>query len=220
MSLTLVKCGGAALAKEPFVLERYVEPGDRALVVHGAGSRITRAMLAAGIRPRFVGGRRVTPEDALPIVRAAYAAENRSLCRQIGARARGLLGDELGLEAVRIPELGHVGVLHQRAPHALRALLDDDLVPVVAPLARGPLNVNADDAAAALAVALGADRLVFVSDVRGVVLAGDVAACLSVGDIASLGGELSGGMLPKLQAAARAAQAGVRAEVGETLVVA
>src|SRR3954453_2090852 len=146
MGLTLVKCGGAALAKEPFVLERYVEPGSEACVVHGAGSRISAALTAAGIESPFVGGRRVTTSEALPLVREAMRAENEALCVQIGARARGLLGDELGLEAERLPELGEAGMLLPVIPDALRALLGTRTVPVIAPLARGPLNVNADDA--------------------------------------------------------------------------
>src|SRR4051812_7475525 len=154
MALTVVKCGGAALAKEPFVLERYVEPGSAACVVHGAGARISRALADAGLESPFVGGRRVTTAEALPLVREAMRAENESLCAQIGPRARGLLGDELGLEAQPLPELGCVGMLLPVVPEALRSLVGGELVPVVAPLARGPLNVNADDAAAVLAVAL------------------------------------------------------------------
>lgn len=220
MPLTLVKCGGAALAIGPFELERYVGSGSSACVVHGGGGRITESMREAGLEPEFVGGRRVTSDQALPIVRAALLEENDLLCRQIGPRAVGLAGDELGLVADRVPELGHVGIPRTYAPPALTRLLEEGRVPVVAPLAIGPLNVNADDAAAALAVALGADRIVFVSDVPGVLLAGDVATQLSASDIASLASELEGGIVPKLQAAVRAARAGVRAEVGETLVVA
>jgi acetylglutamate kinase len=177
-------------------------------------------MLAAGLEPEFVGGRRVTSTEALPIVRAALQAENADLCRQIGARARGVLGDELGLEAEHLPELGQVGIMRPFAPAALWRLLAEDGVPVIAPLARGPLNVNADDAAAALAVAVRANRIVFVSDVPGVVIEGDVARRLSADQIDLLHDELSGGIVPKLQAAVRAARAGVRAEVGRTLVTA
>ena len=219
MPLTIVKCGGAALAKGPFVLERYVEPGSGACVVHGAGARISAALLAAGIESTFVGGRRVTSEEALPIVREAYRQENRALCAQVGPRAYGLLGDDLGLEADPVPELGHVGMLLPVVPPALWGLLATDGIPVIAPLARGPLNVNADDAAAVLAVALGADRLVFVSDVPGVLVDGEVVAQLSEREIRRLNGQLSGGIVPKLQAALLAAQEGVRVAVGQTTVV-
>src|SRR2546423_15597042 len=95
--LTVVKCGGAALGSEPFVLERVVESDARAVVGHGAGARISAALEAAGIRSAFVGGRRVTSVAALPIVREAFREANDDLCRQIGARACGVMGDELGL---------------------------------------------------------------------------------------------------------------------------
>src|SRR3954447_22925750 len=104
--LTVVKCGGAALGTEPCVLERFVEPGTRAVVVHGAGARISAALELAGIRSTFVGGRRVTSHAALPIVREAFRAATAELCRQVGPRAHGVMGDELGLEARRLRELG------------------------------------------------------------------------------------------------------------------
>src|ERR1041384_8108518 len=108
--LTVVKCGGAALGSEPFVLERFAEPDARAVVVHGAGARISSALDAAGIRSTFVGGRRITSVAALPIVREAFREANEDLCRQIGPRARGVMGDELGLEARHLPELGEVEI--------------------------------------------------------------------------------------------------------------
>jgi acetylglutamate kinase len=220
MTLTIVKCGGAALAKEPFRLERHVGPGEPVCVVHGAGTRISAALQAAGLESPFVGGRRVTTAEALPVVREAMRQENGALCAQIGKRAYGLMGDDLGLEAQRLPELGHVGMLLPVVPAALRGLLTVDAVPVIAPLARGPLNVNADDAAAVLAVALGADRLVFVSDVPGVLVDGEVVPQLSEREISLLNGHLAGGILPKLQAAVAAAREGVRVDVGATVVVA
>ena len=218
--LTVVKCGGAALGSEPFMLERFVEPGAPAVVVHGAGARISAALDAAGIRSTFVGGRRVTSVAALPIVREAFREANDDLCRQIGPRARGVMGDELGLEARHLPELGEVGMLLPIVPPTVEELVADGSVPVIAPLARGPLNVNADDAAAVLAVALCADRLVFVSDVPGVLVDGQVLPQLAEDDIGALNGSLSGGIVPKLEAAVRAARAGVRVDVGATTVVA
>jgi acetylglutamate kinase len=220
MSLTVVKCGGAALAKEPFVLARHVAPGDGAVVVHGAGARISAALLTAGIVTEFRGGRRVTTPESLPYVRRAFGEENRALCRQVGPRALGVMGDELGLEAERLPGLGEAGMLLPRVPPRLWGLLSTDAVPVIAPLARGPLNVNADDAAAVLAVALRADRLVFVSDVAGVLVDGELVPRLSERDAAALDAALTGGIVPKLQAAFHAARAGVRVDVGRTAVVA
>jgi acetylglutamate kinase len=220
MSLTVVKCGGALLAKERFVLGAHVHEGEGAVVVHGAGVRITAALEQAGIATRFADGRRVTTPEALPVIRAAFLAENRALCAQIGPRAVGLMGDDLGLIGERIDELGEAGTLLPLVPSWLWQLLASDVVPVIAPLARGPLNVNADDAAAILAIALSADRLVFVSDVPGVLVDGEVVPRLSAQDVAGLNGALSGGILPKLEAAIAAAREGVRAEVGATLVVA
>jgi acetylglutamate kinase len=130
------------------------------------------------------------------------------------------MGDDLGLQAERVSELGRVGMLLPVVPSALWELLATDGIPVIAPLARGPLNVNADDAAAVLAVALGADRLVFVSDVPGVLVHGEVVTELSEDDISRLNGHLSGGIVPKLQAAVRAAREGVRVDVGQTSVIA
>lgn len=220
MALTVVKCGGALLAKERFVLARYVDESSGACVVHGAGVRISSALDQAGIGAEFVDGRRVTSDEAIPVVREAYRRENEELCRQIGDRAVGLMGDELGLEAEPIPGYGQVGMLLPVVPPLLRELLANGAVPVIAPLARGPLNVNADDAAAVLAVALPADRLVFASDVPGVIVEGQVVPSLSGSEIASLGRELTGGIVPKLQAALVAAREGIRVDVGLTSVVA
>lgn len=216
----MVKCGGALLAREPFVLERYVGPGEGACVVHGAGARINEALAAAGVESTFRNGRRVTTDAALPIVREAYRIENQRLCRQIGARAVGVLGDDLGLEGRPLPGYGHVGMLLPVVPAALWGLLGSGVVPVIAPLARGPLNVNADDAAAVLAVALFADRLVFASDVPGVIVEGEVASSLSAREIDSLRPHLTGGIVPKLQAALVAAREGIPVDVGLTSVVA
>ncbi len=94
------------------------------------------------------------------------------------------------------------------------------LIPVVAPLATGPLNVNADDAATALAVGLGAERIVFQSDVAGVLVENVVADALTAAEVEELLDELEGGIVPKLQAAVAAARLGVQAEIGATAVTA
>jgi acetylglutamate kinase len=222
MGVTVLKVGGVALGRGGFRLERHVAPGEAVVVVHGAGDRIGAALAAAGIPSCLHEGRRVTPPEALPHVRAAFAAANAVLCTAIGERAVGLLGDDIGLRADVVAGLGRVGVLRPYAPAVLADLVAAGRIPVVAPLARGPLNVNADDAAAALAQALGADRLVFVSDVEGVVVDGSVASELGVADVddARRRGDLSGGILPKLEAALSAATAGIETRIGETLVTA
>jgi acetylglutamate kinase len=95
-------------------------------------------------------------------------------------------------------------------------------IPVVAPLAVGPLNVNADEAAAALAVGIGADRILFATDVPGLLLDGAVAEAVEVDEADRMldAGELEGGIVPKLNAAVRAARLGVHAEIGATAVIA
>jgi acetylglutamate kinase len=219
MELSVIKVGGAALADGEIDLSALARPG-RAVIVHGAGPRITALLAAAGIESRFVDGRRVTSEEAMPYVKAAFRQENAALCCEVGSRALGLLGDELGLEADPVPELGCVGSLRPVVPPALWGALEAGRLPVVAPLARGPLNVNADDAAAALAVGLGADRLVFLSDGPGVRVGPRVAPLLSAADVSSLGADVSAGMVAKLQAAVVAAREGVEVRVGATLVTA
>jgi acetylglutamate kinase len=133
-----------------------------------------------------------------------------------------LLGDEIGLEATPVEALGLVGDPVPSAPAAVRDALAAGKVPVVAPLAVGPLNVNADEMAAALAVGIGADRILFLTDVPGLLHDGTVVQQIDVDEADALlaGGELEGGMLPKLRAAVTATRLGVRADIGETAVTA
>jgi len=190
------------------------------VVVHGAGPQITAELERRGIVPVFVRGRRVTTAAVLEVVRESLEAVNADLCAAIGPRAVGLRGDEIGLSARRVDELGLVGEPEPTAPAAVLAAVAAGLMPVVTPLARGPLNVNADEAAAALAIGLGAERLLFVSDVPGVLLDGAVAAVLPA-DEAEAGlesGRFEGGIVPKLMAAVSAARGGVRATIGTTEV--
>lgn len=190
------------------------------VVVHGAGPQITAEMARRGIEPAFVAGRRVTTPAVLDVVRESLAAVNAELCAAIGPEAVGLRGDEIGLEARQVEELGLVGDPVPSAPHAVVEALEAGRVPVVAPLAMGPLNVNADEAAAALAVGLGASRILFVTDVPGVLLNGELAAMLPA-DEAEAGladGRFEGGIVPKLEAAVSAARGGVQASIGATEV--
>jgi acetylglutamate kinase len=218
----VVKLGGRVASESlGLVLERH-EAGDDIVVVHGAGPQITAELEARGIAVRFVGGRRFTDPATLVVVRRSLVAVGAELSAALGPAALHLVGDEIGLEAVRVSELGLVGEPLPSRPPAVEAGLADGRIPVVTPLAVGPLNVNADEAAAALAVGLGADRIVFVSDVPGVFVEGVVAAQLHVDDADELLelGAFEGGIVPKLLAAARAARLGITAEIGETAVVA
>lgn len=221
MSLVVVKCGGRVAGASAREILRLAAKHD-VVAVHGAGPQISAAMQALGLEIRFVDGRRVTDVDTLAVVRRELALVNETLCAAIGPRAIGLMGDEIGLAADRVWALGLVGEPLPSAPDAVVAALVAGAVPVVAPLAEGPLNVNADDAAAALAVGLGADRLLFLSDVPGVLAAGSVVRAIEVEEADRLlaAGTLDGGIVPKLHAAVRAARLGVTASIGETAVVA
>ena len=194
--------------------------GRSVVVVHGAGPQITAELEQRGIEPTFVHGRRVTTRDVLRVVTESLLAVNDEICEAIGTRAVGLRGDAIGLRARRVEALGLVGEPEPSAPRAVVEALAEGLVPVVAPLAVGPLNVNADEAAAALAVGLGAERILFVSDVPGVLVDGRVASVLPAEE-AQAGldaGVFEGGIVPKLMAAVRAARGGVRASIGSTEV--
>jgi acetylglutamate kinase len=217
----VVKCGGA-VADEAAVTVLALAERHEVCVVHGAGPQISAEMERRGLPVVFVGGRRVTSPDALEVVRESMAAVNETLCRALGPKATGLLGDEIGLQATGVPELGCVGDPVPSSPPALEKALGAGLIPVVAPLAAGPLNVNADEMAAALAVGIGAERLLFLTDVPGLLLAGRVVPSIAAADAEELldNDLLEGGILPKLRAAVQAAQSGVRTELGETAVVA
>ncbi len=147
---------------------------------------------------------------------------NAELCAALGDDAVGLIGDEIGLQATRVPDLGLVGDAVPSCPEAIEDALAASFIPVVAPLAEGPLNVNADEMAAALAVGLDVDRICFLTDVPGLLLDGAVVGQIEADYAEELldNGLLEGGILPKLRAAVTAARFGVRAEIGETEVVA
>jgi acetylglutamate kinase len=217
----VVKVGGAvatSLAGElaDLALDREV------VVVHGAGPQISSEMIRRGLDVEFVCGRRVTTAAGLEVVRESFAEVNAALCAAIGPRAVPLFGDAVGLKARQVPALGLVGDPLPSCPKAVEATLAEALIPVVAPLAEGPLNVNADEAASALAIGLGAEKILFLTDVPGLLLEGSVVPWIDADSVEGLlaRGALEGGIVPKLHAAVRAAKRGVRAEIGETAVLA
>lgn len=222
MSAVVLKVGGASAAGAAAAVAQLEAAGHGVCVVHGAGPQISAELTRRALPVEFVGGRRVTSVEALAVVRESLVALNESIVAAIGARAVGLIGDEIGLEARHVPELGLVGDAVPCAPKAVVAALGAARVPVVAPLAAGPLNVNADEMAAALAIGIGAERISFLTDVPGLLLAGAVVQEIAADDAEQLlsGGTLEGGILPKLRAAVTAARLGVRAEIGETAVTA
>jgi acetylglutamate kinase len=218
----IVKVGGAVAAESAGRILGLREEGHQVVVVHGAGPQITDEMKSRGIPVEFVNGRRRTSRAALDVVRESLVAVNTSLCEALGDVAVAVIGDEAGLFAVPVPPLGWVGDPLPCRPKPILDALAAGLVPVVAPLAVGPLNVNADDASAALALGLGAGRLVFLTDVAGLYLDDVVIDAIRATDANRLldEGAFEGGIVPKLRAAAIAAASGITAEIGATAVVA
>src|SRR5262249_48135676 len=142
VSAVVLKVGGASTGGVAEAVERL---GPRVCVVHGAGPQISEEMERRGLEVTFVGGRRVTTPEALGVVRGSFASVSAAVCAAIGSRALPLAGDEIGLEADHVAELGLVGRPRPCAPDAVVEALADGRVPVVSPLACGPLNVNADE---------------------------------------------------------------------------
>ena len=219
MSRVVVKVGGAVAGDSADAVLALGEMHE-VCVVHGAGPQISLEMERAGIPVEFIEGRRVTSPEGLELVRASLKRVNAALCDAIGERAVGLFGDEIGLHAERVPTLGLVGNAVPTRPAAVVEALDAGKIPVVAPLAEGPLNVNADEAAAALAIGIDADELLFLTDVDGLLVDGRVVDSIGVDDASELlaGGTLHGGIIPKLGAAVTAARGGVSATIGRTAV--
>jgi acetylglutamate kinase len=221
VSRIVVKLGGAVAADSAAAVLALARRHE-VCVVHGAGPQITEEMRRFGVPVRFVEGRRVTSRAGLAVVRSSLAAVNRALCAAVGPAALPLFGDEIGFHAVRVEELGWVGDPLPSRPAAVVDALAAGRIPVVAPLAVGPLNVNADEAAAALARGLGAERLVFLTDVAGLILDGAVVDAIdaAAADELLTAGALEGGIVPKLRAAVAAARDGVPAAIGLTAVTA
>jgi len=227
-SKLVLKIGGNEIDDPAFVgeLARVVAAlRPTPVLVHGGGKEIGVLQQALGGEPRFVAGLRVTDATAL---RAAEMVLCGSVSTRLvaallaaGADAQGLSGVDRSLirvEKTEHPEgdLGRVGRPVAVRAAVLRGLLEAQVVPVIAPISLGPdgaYNVNADEAAGAIAAALGDAEVVFVTNVPGVLAGGAVVPQLSRSQVAELidDGTISGGMIPKVQAALTALQAGVRA---------
>ena len=218
----VVKIGGSTLGAHDTTLKDLVElqrRGARPVVIHGGGKIISEWMAARGVRPKFVRGLRVTDSAVLEIVVAVLAGVvNKSLVSSIqalGGRAVGLSGVDGGLLTAKQgdPELGLVGGEVFADPELVRAVMLAGFIPVIAPVAArlsedgaiedSMLNVNADTAAGRIATALKADRLVFLTDVAGVLDSSRrVIPRLTEGQAHTLirSNVVDGGMVPKLEA--------------------
>jgi acetylglutamate kinase len=234
--VVVVKYGGNAmtspeLAKafaEDVVFLRYA--GLKPVVVHGGGPQITEHLAKLGMQTEFRGGLRVTTPEAMAVVRMVLVGKvNGDIVNVIndhGAFAVGLSGEDGGLlTAERRPafvdgepvDIGQVGDVIAVDPSTVHALLDAGRIPVVATVARGTdglsYNVNADTAAAALAVGVGAEKLVVLTDVEGLYAdwpaSSEVVSEIDAASLAELLPGLSSGMVPKMEACVRAVEGGV-----------
>jgi acetylglutamate kinase len=215
--LVVVKLGGnTALASVPEVAS--MARRARVCVVHGGGARISALARARGIEPRFVAGRRFTDLETLVCVREGLAAVTHELCAELEDAGLAPLAFPDGvITADRVAGLGLVGEPRGVRVEEIRVALSEGLVPVIGPLGADDtgtlLNINADDSAAAIASALAADELVFLSDVPGVL--DEQGAVLSQISASHPPASASDGMLPKLEACTTALLGGVaRVRIG------
>ena len=237
MNVTVIKLGGSLLedaARRDAALRDIVaqwNAGESVVLVHGGGKHIDAALAKLGIAKKTHAGLRVTDDATLDVVVSVLGGTvNKMLVSELtklGVRAAGISGcDGETLVAEQHPpidgvDLGHVGRVTGSSSTLLRSMLNYGILPVVSSIAMTTdgelLNVNADSAAAALAVALRAKALRFITDVAGLLDAnGQVVPKLHVHDAESYIAQVSGGMKPKLQAAVSALKAGVAAiEIGE-----
>ncbi len=225
----VVKIGGSTLGEHDTSLSDCVElqrEGRQVVVVHGGGAAVTDWQRQLGAEAAWVDGLRATTPESLEVVVAVLAGLiNKELTRrfqQLGAPAVGLSGVDGGtLRSPVSTRLGLVGETPRCDPHVLQRMLDGGLLPVLAPVGLADdlsttLNINADAAAGAVASALGASSLVFLTDVPQV-LDGDGAGidCLSDARQQELTscGVIAGGMLPKLRAGRAAVGQGAQVRI-------
>ena len=228
LNVKVVKIGGNELDRPDWVAAcaRALKGIGSAVVVHGGGQAVSNWSRRLGLPVEKRDGlRRTTPEIAQVVEMVLGGPMNRLLVtalRQAGIDAIGLCGVDGGLltaQPFQNGELGEVGEIVNVRASLLQSLLLAGLTPVIAPVAPAvtnpsrPLNVNADQAAAAVAAALGAQELLFVSDVPGVTIDGVAQPTLAAAEIEQMieAGVATGGMAAKLRAAADALRAGVRA---------
>jgi acetylglutamate kinase len=237
-AIIVVKFGGSAMEDKAHVdgvltdLTFMECAGMLPVVVHGGGKAISKAMKDRGIEPKFMNGLRVTCDQTIEVVQKVMNEElNPEIVaglKEKGARAQGVHGEDIMSVVKKVGtdekgaqvDYGFVGEPHGIDTGPIRELLDREIIPVVTPLGRGPdgkiYNTNADSAAAAIAKALKARKLAYLSDVPG--LLGNpedqesVISTLKLGEVETLieKGVISGGMLPKIQSAVEALHAGVR----------
>lgn len=231
--IIVVKYGGSAMSNDELqknvikdvTLLKLV--GFKPIIVHGGGKEISRWVGKVGKEAEFVNGLRVTDEETMEIAEMVLSKVNKRLVtmvQEIGLKAVGISGKDAGLLQVDKKyadglDIGYVGEIRQVNPQILYDLLEKDVLPIVAPIglddAFATYNINADDAACAIAKAVSADKLVFLTDIEG--LYKDVndknsfisRLTVSEADRLVAQGFVGGGMLPKLNNCTNAVVHGV-----------
>ncbi|PYN97607.1 MAG: acetylglutamate kinase [Candidatus Rokuibacteriota bacterium] len=230
----IIKYGGAAMEqanlKESFALDVILLHlvGIHPVIVHGGGPQIGALMKRLGKEPRFVGGMRVTDEETVEIVEMVLVGKiNKEIVGLInhhGGRAVGLSGKDANLLRARrrphrLPsgeeiDIGLVGEVETVNPAPIRLLEENGFIPVIAPVGVGErgetYNINADLVAGQVAAALGAEKLIHLTDVQGILASGSLVSTLSRKDAERLmqDGVIDGGMLPKVESSLRALEGG------------
>ena len=231
--IIVVKYGGSAMSNEELqknvikdvTLLKLV--GFKPIIVHGGGKAISKWVGKVGKEAKFVNGLRVTDEETMEIAEMVLGRVNKNLVtmvEELGVKAVGISGKDGGLLKVNKKyadgqDIGYVGEINKVDPKVLYDLLEKDFLPIVAPVGLdddfNTYNINADDAACAVARAVGADKLVFLTDIEG--LYKDIndkssfISRLSAGQAEELinSGVIGGGMLPKLNNCTAAIRNGV-----------
>jgi len=234
--IVVIKYGGNAMTSpelqaafaEDVMFLRYA--GLRPVIVHGGGPQITEHLQRLGIESQFRGGLRVTTAETVTIVRMVLTghvnAEIVNMLNDHGSFAIGLSGEDASLLTAErrgalvdgeLVDIGQVGDVVEVDPSAMLALIDAGRIPVIATVARGrdglTYNVNADTAAAAIAVGLAAEKLIVLTDVEGLYAdwpnSTEVISEIDSDELARLLPSLASGMVPKMEACLRAVEGGV-----------
>ena len=231
--VVVVKYGGSAMVDEE--LKRQVIEdvtllklvGLKPVIVHGGGKEISKMVGKLGMTPKFVNGLRVTDAETMEVVEMVLGKVNKSLVQliqQIGLNAVGISGKDGQLltctkKYSKGEDIGFVGDIQKVNTHIIVDLLENDYIPVICPIGLdnefNTYNINADDAACAIAKALHAEKLAFLTDIEGVYKDPDdpksLISELWINDAKQLmkEGYIGGGMLPKLQNCVDAVESGV-----------
>ncbi len=229
--VVVLKIGGNELDDDAFLfglvqaVKSLQRDGKSPIIVHGGGKTIADYQKRLGLEPRFIEGLRVTDEASLDVAEMVLSGlMNKRIVRKFvneDVCAIGISGVDDGTVLVEkmwhpLGDLGRVGEVQDVDTGLLTTLLDAGVVPVISPISIGAFdglsyNVNADHVAAAIAAAVGAIKLIFVSNVPGVLIAGRVVRGLTAGQCEEwiAEGSISGGMVPKVRSAVDAIRRGV-----------